>query len=105
MLALVVFAALFAEHDPKERSLARILALLLIAASFAAFIVWQCADVAEFTRSRPSVNSGREAEQIGIALLDPTGYAVALQVVGVLLCVVLVAAAHFAMRTNSREPS
>ncbi len=104
LLALVVFAALFAEHDPRERNFARILALLLIAAPIAAFIVWQCAEIAEFTRSQPGANSGSEAEQVGIALLDPTRYAAALQVVGVLICVVLVAAARLTKRANNKEP-
>ncbi len=104
LLALVVFAALLAEHDPRERNFARILAVLLIAAPIAAFIVWQCAKLAEFTRSQPGANSKSEAEQLGIALLDPARYAAALQVVGVLICVVLVAAGHFTKRANAEEP-
>lgn len=102
--ALMMFTALFGVHDSGERSLARILALLLIAAPTAAFIAWRCADVAEFTRTAAGVNSESEAKMIGIEMLDPTRYAAAFQVAGVMLCVVLVAAAHFSKRTKSKEP-
>ena len=102
--ALAMCTTLITAHDHKQRKLSRIFAVLTIAAPIVAYVAWKCADVAEFMRSQPGVDSASEAEQIGIALLDPTRYAVALQVVGVLLSVVLIAAAHFMKHTKSKEP-
>ena len=101
--ALLLFGALLAPPDPRERDLLRIGAAFCALAPLAAFLAWRFAAAAAVANETIGAPAPRSAERIGVALLDPTRFAVALEALGVILAVALVAGARCARAGEPEE--
>lgn len=86
----------------EQHSLARGVASLLIVGLPTAFIAWRCVGVARFRQAAPpGPRAFSEAAELGVALVDPTRLAVALEIAVLLLAVALVAGAYFLGRARA----
>jgi len=106
VLALILFGAKLVPEDPSERKLSRILGALLLVLPLCAVVAWHASSWGAFVLEQPSPakrdeligadwfppEATSDAGRIGVALLDPKQYAVALEFAALLLAVALVAA-------------
>jgi NADH-quinone oxidoreductase subunit J len=106
ILALLLFGVMLTPPDMKERSLARVVAGLVIvggavtwvATRFAPDVLWAGARARATPLPDVAAGAASEAELLGIGFVAPRQYLIAFELAGVVLTVALVAAVYIARR-------